>query len=82
MDDPSEYEGTIQRQEGALSAGVLEKLLEKAPDEPKFQHIDFGKEVIIEFVISFMSTWDIFIRVEVCGHIWLQCVCVCVCRFV
>ena len=56
MDDPSEYEGTIQRQEGALSAGVLEKLLEKAPDEPKFQHIDFGKEVIIEFVISFMST--------------------------
>eukprot|EP01035_Chromulina_nebulosa_P002215 gene2215-2987_t len=45
MDDPSEYEGTIQRQEGALSAGVLEKLLEKALDEPKFQYIDFGKEI-------------------------------------
>lgn len=48
MDDPSEYEGTVQRQEGALSAGVLEKLLEKAQaQEPKFQYIDFGKEVLI-----------------------------------
>jgi len=45
MDDFSEFEGTIQRQEGALSAGVLEKLLEKVTEEPKFQHLDFSKEV-------------------------------------
>lgn len=50
MDDPSEYEGTVLRQEGALDAGILEKILVKTSDEPKFQHHDFSKEVILYFI--------------------------------
>ena len=42
--DPSEFEGTVQRHDSVLSAGVLEKLLVKS-DEPKFQNIDLSKEV-------------------------------------
>jgi homeobox protein cut-like len=41
--DPSEFEGTVERSEEAVSAGVLEQLLQDTG--PKFELLDFTKDL-------------------------------------
>eukprot|EP01038_Epipyxis_sp_PR26KG_P004549 gene4549-6421_t len=43
--DPSEFEGTIERQEDALSAGLLESLLHKELKHNSFQVVDLTQEL-------------------------------------